>query len=92
MVRPASKWDDRTFVNQGYTSYGTASLEVCDPTYPHLALAVYVPSAAAVYTSLDGNPNITLLGPYGAGDAGGQNHTLLQDIVCPRHLYGLIVE
>ena len=41
-----------------------------NPTYLHLATAVYVPSAAAIDTSLAGDPNVTLLRPYGAGDAG----------------------
>ena len=58
------------FANQGDVSYGTAPLAVWDPTYLHPAPAVYVPRAAAIDTSLPGDPNITLLGPYGAGDAG----------------------
>ena len=92
MGRPDRKWDDRTFANRGDVSYGTAPLAVWDFTYLHLAPAIYVPSAAAIDTSLAGDPNVTLLGPYGAGDAGGRNHMLLQDCVCPRALCGLIVE
>ena len=42
------------------------------PTYPHFAPAVYIPSAAAIDTSLAGNPNITLLGPYRAVDVGAE--------------------
>ena len=72
MGRPTSKWDDRTFTNRGDVSYGTAPLLVWDPTYLHLAPAVYVPSAAAIDTSLSGDPNVTLLGPYGAGDMGDE--------------------
>ena len=49
-----------------------------DPTYLHLALDVYVPIAAAIDTSLAGDANITLLGPYGAGDAG-------VEIICCRN-------
>ena len=72
MGRPASKWDNRTFTNRLDVAYGTAPLAVWDPTYLHLALVIYVPSAAAIDTSLAGDPNITLLGPYDAGDAGGE--------------------
>ena len=92
MVRPASKWDDRTFANQGDVSYSTLPLAVWEPTYLHLAPAIYVPSAVAIDTSLAGYPNVTLLGPYGAGDAGGQNHMLSQYRVCLRALRGLIVD
>ena len=49
--RPPCKWDDGIFANRGYVSYGTAPLAVWDPTYLHLAPAVYVPSAAAIDTS-----------------------------------------
>ena len=72
MGQPSCKWDDGTFANRGDVSYGTAPLEVWEPTYLHLAPAVYVPSAAAIDTSLAGNANITLIGPYGAGDAGDE--------------------
>ena len=51
-------------------SYGTAPLVEWDPTYLHLALAVYVPSAAYINTSLSGDANLMLLGPYEAGDVG----------------------
>ena len=72
MGRPARKWDDRTFVNWGDVSNGTETLAVWDPTYLYLAMAVYVPSAAAIDTSLSGYPNVSLLGLYGAGDAGAK--------------------
>ena len=72
MGRPPCKWDDGTFANCGDMSYSTVPLAVWDPTYLHLAPAVYVPSAAAIDTSLAGDANITLLGPYGAGDAGAE--------------------
>ena len=71
MGRHASKWDNRMFANWGDVSYGTVPLAVWDPTYLHLAPSVYVPSAAYIDTYLAGDPNVTLLGPYGAGDAGG---------------------
>ena len=76
MGRPTSKWVDRTFANVGEVSYGTTPLAVWDPTYLHLAPAIYLPISAAIDTSLSGDPNVTLLGPYGAGDAGGRNITL----------------
>ena len=72
MVRPASKWDDRTFANQGDVSYSTSPLAVWEPTYLHLAPAIYVPSAVAIDTSLAGYPNVTLLVPYSAGDVGAE--------------------
>ena len=62
MGRPASRWDNKMFENQGYVSYGTGPLAVWDPTYLHLDPAVYVPSVAAIDTSLAGYPTITLLG------------------------------
>ena len=65
---PSRKWDNRTFANRGDFSYGTAPLAVWDSTYLHLAPSVYVSSAAAIDTSLSGYPNVTLMGPYGAGD------------------------
>ena len=70
MGQPPCKWDDGTFGNRGDISYGTATLAVWYPTYLHIAPAVYVPSAATIDTSISGDANITLLGPYGAGDAG----------------------
>ena len=58
------------FANCGEVSYGTTPLAVWEPTYLHLAPAVYALSAAAIDNSLAGDSNITLLGPYSAGDAG----------------------
>ena len=72
MGRPPCKWDNGAFATHGDVSYGTVPLAVWDPTYLHLAPDVYVPSAAAIDTSLAGDANITLLGPYGAGDAGAE--------------------
>ena len=71
MGRPPSQWDDRTFANRGDVSYGTAPLENWDTTYLHLTPAVHVPSTADIDTYLAGNANLTLLGPYEAGDSGG---------------------
>ena len=70
MGRPPCKWDEGTFANRGDVSYVTVPLAMWDPTYLHLAPAVYVLSTAAIDTSLSGNTNITFLGPFGAGDAG----------------------
>ena len=70
MGRSPCQGDDGTFANRGDVSYGTAPLEKWDPTYLHLALSVYVPITAAIKTSLAGDANLTLLRPYGAGDAG----------------------
>ena len=81
MGRPSSKWDDRTFANRGDVSFGTAPLAVWDPTYLHLAPAVYVLSADTIYTYLAGYPNVTLLGPYGAIGAGAEI------IRCPKTVY-----
>ena len=85
------RWDDGTFANHGDVSYGTAPLVVWDPTYLHLTPAVYVPSAAAIDISLSGDANVTLLGTYSAGDAGGWNHMQSQDCVCTHALCGFIV-
>ena len=72
MGRPAIKWYNRTFENRVDVSYSTAPMAVWDPNYLHLALAVYVPSAATIDTSLAGDPNGTLLGTYVAGDVGAK--------------------
>ena len=65
MGRPPCQWDDGTFANRGNVSYGTAPLANWYPTYLHLAPALHVPSASAIDTSLTGDANLTLLGPYG---------------------------
>ena len=70
MGQPPCRWGGGTFANLRYVSYGTAPLSLWDPTYLHLAPEVFVPTAATIDMSLSGNANITLLGPYGAGDAG----------------------
>ena len=40
MGQPPCKWDDGTFANRRYVSYGTAPLSLWEPTYLHLAPAV----------------------------------------------------
>ena len=91
MGRPDRKWDDRTFANRGDVSYGTAPLAVWDPTYLHLAPAIYVPSAAAIDTSLAGDPNVTLLGPYGAGDTGVEIICCCKTVYVPAPYVGLLL-
>ena len=70
MGRPLCCWDKKTFANQGDVTYGTAPLAQWDPAYLHLASAVHVPSAAMINVAIAGDPNLKMLGPYGAGDAG----------------------
>ena len=91
MGRPASNWDDRTFANRGYFSYGNVRLAVWDPTYLHLTPAVYVPSAAAIDTSLDGDPNVTLLGPYGAGYVWAEIICCQKTVYVPAPYVGLLL-
>ena len=91
MGRPASQWDDRKFANRGDVSYGTAPLEVWYPTYPHLFPAVYIPSAATIDTSLAGDPTITLLGPYGAGDGGAEIMRCCKTVYVPAPYVGLLL-
>ena len=91
MGRPASQWDERTFVNRGDVSYGTAPLAVWDPTYLHLAQAVYVPSATAIYTYLAGDPIITLLGSYGAEDVGSEIIHCHKTVYVPAPYVGLLL-
>ena len=81
MGRPPCRWGDRTFANCGNVAYGTSPLANWDPTYLHLAPAVHVPSAAAIDASLAGDPNLTLLGPYSAGDVG------VKTICCHKTVY-----
>ena len=87
----SSQWDDRMFANRGDVSYGTPPLVVWDPTYLHLAPGVYVPSAAAIDTSLDGDPNVTLLGPYSAGDAGAEIIRCRKTFYVPAPYVGLLL-
>ena len=91
MGRPASKWDNRTFANQGDVSYGTAPLAVWGPTYLHLAPSVYVPSTVAIDTSLAGDPNVTLLGPYGAGDVGAEIICCCKTVYVPAPYVGFLL-
>ena len=81
MGRPPCRWDDRTFANRGNVSYGTAPLANWDPTYLHLAPAVHVPRSATIDASLAGDPDLTLLGTYGSGDAG------IETIRCRKTVY-----
>ena len=62
MGRPPCRWEDETFANRGDVTYGNA--------YLHLAPAIHVPSTAAIDAALAGDPELKMLGPYGAGDAG----------------------
>ena len=54
-------------------SYGTAPLDQLDPAYLHLAPAVLVPSVAVIDAAIARDPDLKLLGPYGAGDVGVEN-------------------
>ena len=89
MGRPPCQWDDGTFANRGDVSYGTAPLAKWDPTYLHLAPAVYVLSVAAIDTSLSGDANTTLLGPYRAGDAGVEIIRCRKTVYVPAPYIGL---
>ena len=91
MGLPSSKWDDRTFANCGDVSYGTVPLAVWEPTNLHLAPAVYMTSAAAIDTSLAGDSNITLLGTYGAGDAGVKIIRCRKTVYVPAPYLGLLL-
>ena len=79
------------FANRGDVSYGTAPLAVWDPTHLHLAPDVYVPSAAAIDTSLSGDDNITLLGPYGLGDRGVEIIRCRKTVYVPAPYVGLLL-
>ena len=91
MGRPTSQWDNWTFTNRGDVSYGTVTLAVWYSTYLHLAPAVYVPSAAAIDTSLAGDPNVALLGPYGAGDSGAEIIRCCKTVYVPAPYVGLLL-
>ena len=91
MGRPHCRWDYRTFTNRGDVSYGTAPLVNWDPTYLNPALAVHVPSAAAISTSLAGDPNLTLLGTYGAGDVGIETIRCRNTVYVPAPYVGLLL-
>ena len=91
MGRLPCKWDNGTIANHIDVSYGTAPLAVWDPTYLHLAPAVYVPSSAAIDTSLSGNTIITLLGPYGTGGAGVEIIRCLKTVYVPAPYVNLLM-
>ena len=91
MGRPTRKWDNRTFTNRGDVSNDTAPLAVWDPTYLHLLPAVYVLNAVAIDTSLAGDTNLTLLGPYGAGDAEVEIIRCRKTVYVPAPYVGLLL-
>ena len=72
-------------------SYGTAPLANWNPTYLHLDPAVYVPSDATINTSLSGNAILTLLGPYGAGEAGVEIIRCRKTVYVPAPYTGLLL-
>ena len=67
------------------------ALAVWDPTYLHLAPAVYVPIAATVDKSLSGNTNVMLLGPYGARDAGVEIIRCCKKVYVPAPYGGILL-
>ena len=81
MGRPPCKCNDGTFPKRRDVSYRTRLLAVWESTYLHLAPTIYMPSAIAIDTSLYGDANITLLGPYVARDAG------VEIICCRKTVY-----
>ena len=91
MGLPTSLWYDRMFLNQIDVSYGTAQLAVWDPTYLHLAPLVYAPSAAAIDTSLAGDPTINHLVPYGVGDVGSEIICCRKTVYDPALYVGLLL-
>ena len=66
-------------------------MAVWDPTYFHLAPDFYVTSAVAIDTSLAGYPNVTLLGPYGAGDIGAEIICCIKTVYVPAAYVGLLL-
>ena len=92
MGRPPCWWDDGTFANRGDVAYGTSPLANWDPTYLHLAPAVHVPSAAAIDASLASDPNLTMLGPYGAGDAGVETTRCRKTVYVPAPYVRLLLD
>ena len=91
MGRPPCRWDDETFANRGEKAYHTAPLAQWYPAYLHLAPAVIVPSAAAINTSIASNPDLKLLGPYGAGDAGVESIRCRKTLYVPAPYVGLLL-
>ena len=90
MGRLPCKWDG-AFATHGDESYGTMPLAVWDPTYLHLTPAVHVPSAAAIDMTLSGDANLTLLGPYGAGDSGVEIIRCRKTVYVPALYVGLML-
>ena len=59
--------------------------------YLHLSPSVYIPSAATIDTSLAGDPNINLLGLYGAGDARSEIIRCRKSVYVPAPYVGLLL-
>ena len=91
MGRPPCQWDNGTFTNRVNVAYGTAPLANWDPTYLHLAPDVHVTIAAAIDTLLAGDPNLTLLGPYRAGDVGIETIRCRKTVYVPASYVGLLL-
>ena len=91
MGRPLCRWDDETFANRGDVSYGNAPLSQWDPTYLHLDPAVHVPSTAVIDAAIAGDPDLNLLGPYGAGDVGVENIRCCKTVYVPAPYVGLLL-
>ena len=91
MGRPPCRWDNETFANRGDVAYGTAPLAQWDPAYLHLAPAVLVPSAAAIDAAIAGDPDLNLLGPYRAGDAGVESIRCRNTVHVPAPYVGLLL-
>ena len=91
MGRLPCRWDGETFANRGNVAYGTAPLDQWYPAYLHLALSVLVPSAATINAAIDGDPDLKLLGPYGAGDAGVESIRCHKTVYVPVPYVGLLL-
>ena len=72
-------------------SHGTAPLAKWDPTYLHLAPAVYVSSATAIYTPLSCDAILTLIRPFGAGDAWVEIIRCCKTVYVPEPYIGLLL-
>ena len=62
-----------------------------DPAYFHLAPAVLVPSAAPINAAINGDPDLKLLGPCGAGDAGVESIRCRKTVYVPAPYVGLFL-
>ena len=91
MRRPPCCWDEETFANRGDVSYGTAPLVQWDPAYLHLTLAVLVPSPAVIDATLARDPDLKLLGPFGAEDAGVESIRCRKTVYIPAPYVGLLL-